>query len=91
MHMVCGWSGRVAGADAGARLTQESYMDSVRWDTLRIAGMENGWLVDPDEVRKPLPLIPPSMTVRVRQPLEFGGATPASGRGLPRLALGICS
>ena len=25
-------------------------MDSVRWDNLRITGMENGWLVDPDEV-----------------------------------------
>lgn len=25
-------------------------MDSTRWDALRIAGMENGWLVDPDEV-----------------------------------------
>ncbi len=25
-------------------------MDSVRWDALRIAGMENGWLIDPAEV-----------------------------------------
>ena len=37
-------------ADAAERLTQESYMDSVRWDALRITGMENGWLVDPAEV-----------------------------------------
>ena len=38
-------------AEPPARLTQESYLDNVRWDALRIAGMENGWLVDPAEVR----------------------------------------
>ena len=49
-------------------------MDSIRWDALRIAGMENGWLVDPDEVQiqaTTLPTLFPNQSIVLETPFEY--------------------